>query len=141
MSVVKFRYVLFLLTIVLMGGLSSCSDDIPYKLNGMWQLKTVEDASGAVLRVDSVYYCFQMEATFAYTVRRNENSSSTYSGYLSFPSEEEVTITIEEKDRNGFLAASDWNDYIETFTVRRVDGSRLVLYSDTRQRIYSFQKF
>ncbi len=124
-------------------------DDVPHRLNGMWQLKSTTDDSGNTVSVDSVYYSFQKEEVFTYTHRHSSEYSSMYYGYLDFPSENEVMISIDAElmetlapsSMEMFLPLSGWDDYIEIFKIKEVKGSKLILFSESRKKLYTFKKF
>ena len=116
-------------------------NDISYKLEGMWQLKTTTDDSGQITSIDSIYYSFQKGEYFGYTLRINDKYSVKHFGYTHFPSDNQVIIEIEESFRENFLLNSDWNSYIESFEIKEVTSNRLVLFSERRQKMYTFRKF
>jgi len=138
---------LFLSTCILF--LCSCSDDIDSKINGQWQLKTVEE-NGVVEAVDTVFYSFQKGYVFAFTILSHNNTEKAEisMGYLDFPSDKEVTITMDTStDENGyfrniqgdFLEVAGWDDYIQTFNVDRINGKNMIL--SRGQKTYTFKKY
>ena len=131
--------------IILLTALSSllfiACNDITYKLEGMWQLKTTTDDSGQTTSIDSIYYSFQKGEYFGYTLKINDKYSVKHFGQTYFPSDNQVIIEIEESFRENFLDNSDWNNYIETFEIKEVTSSRLVLFSEKRKKLYTFRKF
>jgi len=136
------------LIFLLIAFFYSCSDDTSHQLNGQWQLKTIEYPDGNTSRVDTIYYSFQKQTVFAFTHLINPEAASLSYGYLDFPSDSEVCISMDtQKDNEGnfiniindFLEISGWNDYSQTFNIQKVNGSNLVLiHNDT---IYSFKRF
>ncbi|WP_280698248.1 lipocalin-like domain-containing protein [Dysgonomonas sp. PH5-45] len=122
--------------------LVSCNDDSEHRMNGMWQLKTVEDTNGNTTHVDTVYYSFQRQAVFSFTHLINENEAEVYYGYVDFPADDKVQISIDQRYRvDDFLKYSGWTDFDNTFIIKKVDGKRLVLLSEVDKKTYTFKKY
>ena len=128
---------------------AACSDDIDSKINGMWQLKTVEE-NGTISNVDTVFFGIQGGAVFSFTLLMPNDplieSIQSY-GYASFPSENEMMISMDtSKFENGyfinisgdFLKYSGWDKYCMTFDVKQIDSKYLVI--SERNRTYSFNR-
>ncbi|GEM_PF-1272622 len=128
----------------------ACSDDIPDRLNGYWQLKDITNAATEeVTPVDSVFYSFQHERLFSFTVSYKADSSRISYGTISFPEENIVQITMDTilLEANGdyknvapdFLQVSGWESHQKAFFIDVGDKKRLKLYDD--KNLYSFKKY
>jgi hypothetical protein len=51
------------------SGFYSCSDNIENRIEGQWQLKTIEE-NGVISQVDTVFYCFMGGRVFSYTLSK-----------------------------------------------------------------------
>lgn len=125
----------------------SCSDEIDSKINGFWQLKTIEE-NGVINNVDTVFYGFQRGAVFSYTLLLPGPIESIMSyGYVSFPSENEMAISLDtSRHESGyfinisgdFLNYSGWDDYHMTFDVKQIDNKYLVIAKG--DKTFSFRR-
>ncbi|MDR2764507.1 MAG: lipocalin-like domain-containing protein [Tannerella sp.] len=121
--------------------LTSCQKELTKQLHGKWQLKTIEQA-GHVSNVDTVWYNFQSEALFMYQIYHvDKDSFSHLYGYKSQPEENKIHLELISYPRpvGEFLPLTDWEDRSRTFTVEKINGKRLVLYSDNKT--YEFIQF
>ncbi len=128
----------------------SCSDEPEHRMSGMWQLKTV-NVSGHESRVDTVFYSFQRGVVFSFTVLLNENETLVSYGYLDFPSEKEMIVSLDTtKNSSGnyinineeLVNQYGWsndNKYEKTFLIERLSSKKMVLSSEGT--IYSFNKY
>ncbi|MDR1454520.1 MAG: lipocalin-like domain-containing protein [Tannerella sp.] len=129
------------ISVCLLLTLASCQKELTRQLQGKWQLKTVEEA-GHVSNVDTVWYNFQSEALFMYQIyHANKDSFSHMYGYRSQPAENRIQLELISYPRpvDEFLPLTDWKDRSRTFTVEKINGKRLVLYSDNKT--YGFIQF
>lgn len=135
-----------LIVLLLIGF--ACEDDIPHKINGQWQLKTITYPDGNIEYSDSIFYNFQKQAVFAFTHLIDKETSSNSYGYLDFPSENEIKISMDTtRDAYGnfiniignFLEISKWNYYEEVFEVKDVNKGRLI-FVDSDKKVYTFEK-
>jgi hypothetical protein len=131
---------------IFMFGIFSCSDDIDHKINGQWQLKTI-DENGVISQVDTVFYSFQRGMIFSFTTLVNPDSTSISYGYISFPAENELLISLDTtRNEDGYLynvvgdfkELSGWDNLYNLFTIESIDNKNMVLSSDGK--IYSFKK-
>ncbi|GHT42294.1 hypothetical protein FACS189437_10130 [Bacteroidia bacterium] len=124
--------------------LVSCLDpDLPH-INGMWQLKTIVDEKGNVQAVDTIYYSFQRQAVFSYTVLNanpaNPDPTELFYGYIDFPAENKLHILIDEKYIwEASLALMLWHDRQTTYDILKLNSKELILGQDGTQ--YNFIKF
>ena len=127
--------------------LVSCDYYKNYRLDGMWQLKTVQDADGKVVPVDTVYYCFHREITFSYTVLENPKQALyPFYGYIDMPSDNKVHVLIDNKyDDNyrieNFLALSGWSSADIIFDIKKYNNSDLILFDSGNGKTYTLKKF
>lgn len=127
---------------VLLLFLTSCQDDLTDKLQGKWQLKTVEQ-SGVITEVDTVWYNFQSESLFMYQIYDTEKDSFLH-WYGFRVQQDEHTMELElgynpEVPVSDFLLFTDWESKIRVFEIRKVDRKHLTLYSG--EKTYLFTKF
>ena len=144
----EMKYIALFFTLCIVG-LYSCSDDVDSKVNGQWQLRSIDD-NGVVTSVDTVFYSFQRGSLFSYTLLSHsdtDNASVSY-GYVNFPSENEMVIAMDVTENEygdhkniikDFLLLADWEDYTKTFAVISIDSKKMVLSSG--QKTYSFKKY
>lgn len=127
----------------------SCSEDIDSKINGQWQLKSIEE-KGEIFPVDTVFYNFQRGTIFSFTILIPNSSieSITSSGYIYFPSEDQLLISMDTtrhengvyKNINGdFLKHSGWSDYFNYFEITDINNKHMTL-SDNK-KTYFFKKY
>jgi hypothetical protein len=129
--------------LLLIFVLYACSNEIDSRINGQWQLNTIEE-NGVTSRVDTVFYCFQEGALFVYTVLipKAYKEYFYYCGYANYPSENTVEISMPEDDGGPidfqFITKSNWEERQKTFTVETIDSKRMVLSEGGKR--YSFRK-
>ncbi len=129
-----------LLSIILFSLLifCSCEDDMQHKINGQWQLKTIEYNNGTTEKVDTIFYAFQKEAVFSFTLLENPNSTAISYGYLDFPSDNEIMITIDQNQMfPNFLEISRWESYEQIFQVDNVSSDQLVISDKEKKYIFN----
>ena len=124
----------------LFGALISC-DRAEHKLEGKWQLKTVE-ADGVVQTVDTVWYNFQT-SLFQYQLYDASKGYLTMLGYKTL--EDDKTLEIELiKDEGSlpldkFLSRTDWTTPKRLFRIEKSTVKNLGLSSEGKT--YTFKKF
>ena len=103
----------------------ACSDGDNPAINGMWQLKTIEDSTRAVQQVDTIFYAFQRQAIFSYTVLYGEEASILY-GFIDFPNNDHLHILL---DKSYYSQASFvlWKDTGTVYDIIRLDAKHLTL--------------
>ena len=119
----------------------SCNDpDLP-NVNGMWQLKTIEDENHVISQVDTIFYSFQRQAIFAYTILyEKENEAPTADvlyGYVNFPSDKQMILQLDKR-YHPLKHRTLWNDTIITYDILQLSAKKMVLSEDNK--IYSFVK-
>ena len=113
----------------------------------MWQLKTVEDVDGNVTQVDTVYYSFQREAVFSFTMLKNPKQAlAVIYGYVDMPSDNKVHVLIDHKsagndDFRWFLSLSGWSSHDVVFDIKRYNNTDLVLFDSGDGKTYTLKKF
>ena len=126
--------------------LTSCDFYKNFRLDGMWQLKTVQDIDGKVVQVDTVYYSFRREVVFSFTVLENPKQAlyPVY-GYIDMPSDNKVHVLINKKSDEDnlewFLELSGWSSTDVTFDIKKYDNSNLVLFDSGNGKTYTLKKF
>jgi hypothetical protein len=122
--------------------LISCLDsDLP-SVNGMWQLKSIVDEGGNSQTVDTVYYSFQRQALFSYTLlngnRNMPDPTEILFGYIDFPAENKLHIQIEEHYKD-LLFLLPWHDQQVTYDILKLNSKEMILGQDGV--LYNFIKF
>jgi len=129
--------------------LVSCENFKNYRLDGMWQLKTVEDVDGNINSIDTVFYGFQRECVFSYTSVPSLQFYPYY-GYIDMPSDNIIHITMDRRWLHGgnldkFLNYADWGNADEngriTFNIMKYDKSNLILSNSGNKKTFTFKKF
>lgn len=132
---------IFCLLSLLLMVIGCQSDDVNSKLQGKWQLKTIEQ-SGEIIEVDTVWYNFQSESLFMYQVYVAQKDSVLYRyGYATYPEESVLDLELESYAGpvDAFLPYTDWAESKRTFRIDKLSGKKLVLQDEGK--IYSFKKF
>lgn len=115
-------------------ALTAC-DKMTTDLEGKWQLKEIE-AGGVRTAVDTVWYNFQT-SLFMYQLYEPATEEYKVSYGLSYYDEgEEIRL---ELNNDALLPRTDWESRIRTFTIEKVSGKKLVLWSEGKR--YYFDKF
>ncbi|KAA6302519.1 MAG: hypothetical protein EZS26_001351 [Candidatus Ordinivivax streblomastigis] len=132
------KKVLFPLVIVCALCASCVDSDLP-NVNGMWQLKTIEEAGGSSHPVDTIYYSFQRQTLFAYTIlnywpERPDPILLVY-GLIDLSVADRLTIHIPNDWKKDVL----WQDSIITYTIRQLNAKKMVLEQEDVK--YHFIKF
>jgi len=126
--------------------LSSCERYKTYKLDGMWQLKTVKDSNGNENQVDTVFYSFMREVIFSFTMTENSKSAiyPVY-GYIDLPSDNQVHVLINDISNTdhieSFLYLSGWSSADITFDIKKYDSSNLILFDNGTGKTFTLKKF
>lgn len=122
----------------------ACSDsDLP-DVNGMWQLKTIQDESGNTQVVDTVFYSFQRKKIFSHTLlKKNEiNQEIAYVvyGYIDFPTEDKLLISLDEAYRFPYVLENlHWDNYDIEYDIFKLSSKEMILTRN--HEIYTFKKF
>ncbi|MDR2497500.1 MAG: lipocalin-like domain-containing protein [Tannerellaceae bacterium] len=119
--------------------LASCNDT-DEKLDGKWQLQTV-DVEGTTFTVDTVYYNFQT-SLFMYQIYRPASQSYSHCfGFKTVNDERELALelTTYGTDVSKFLPQTDWRNASQVFSIEQLNGQHLVLKNG--KRTYYFRRF
>jgi hypothetical protein len=127
---------------------NACSDGDRPEINGMWQLKTIQNVNKNSQTVDTIFYSFQRQAIFSYTIlMEEEGRPATYSilyGYIDFPEEDQLHILLD-KNYNGNAKLLPWNWDVEnvtndvTYDIIKLDSKSLILFNNNKT--YHFIKY
>ncbi|MDR0834535.1 MAG: lipocalin-like domain-containing protein [Candidatus Symbiothrix sp.] len=137
------RYFGFVLSTVLL--FTACTDDIEHKIEGQWQLKTIEK-NGMISPVDTVFYNFMNGRVFSITVLQPQelinpgntrDHAYTFYGYIDELAGDNMLITIHNPD-DGFKEATGWNEGQRIFDIVNITNKNLMLR--TNEQLYSFKK-
>jgi hypothetical protein len=117
----------------------ACSDDIGSRIEGQWQLKTIEE-DGIVSPVDTIFYSFMAGRVFSCTLLRNPDEAGYWYGYIDALSDRQIQLSL---DWNGYYAAtgkveSEGGSQQRVFDILHLNGNYLTLFSDSIT--YSFKK-
>jgi len=118
-----------------------------YRLDGMWQLKTVQDIDGSTTHVDTIYYSFQRGGVFSYTVLENPKVTIyLIYGYVDRPSDDKVHVLIDNNAAGNdnfewFLNHSKWSAADIIFDIKKYDKSDLVLFDSGNGKTFFLKKF
>ena len=136
------KKILFFLGIVSL--LYACVDnDIPNP-NGMWQLKTIEDEAGHKHSVDTIFYSFQRQLIFSYTLlTKNElgkEIAEVIYGYADYPDSKTMHIKVDKSyDRPGRTELLLWKDSEVIYEIIKLNSKEMILgYGEEK---YFFIKF
>ena len=142
--------------------LVSCDYYKNYKLDGMWQLKTVQDTDGNITCVDTIYYSFHREVVFSLTVLLNpKQARPPFYGYIEDEkiSDNKIHIKMDRKVKDNyseeddnkelnyvddftyFLSFSGWSSADIVFDIKKYNKSDLVLFDSKNEKTYTLKKF
>lgn len=132
-----------LLGIIFLALFTACDDGDMPGIDGMWQLKTIEDtATHQTQPVDTIYFAFQRQAIFSYTVlheKENKPATATYIyGYIDFPDNDHLHIQLDKsyESRKGDVL---WKDTSVTYDIIQLNSKHLILSQNGS--VYYFNKF
>jgi len=126
---------------------TACDKYKNYRLDGMWQLKTVVDVNGNENKVDTVFYSFQREVMFSVTILENPEFAKfpPFYGYMDMLSDNKIHLVInnsaDESNVAWFLSLSGWSAADVTFDIKEYNGKNLVLFDSGNGKTYTFKKF
>jgi len=126
--------------------LAACDNYKSYPLDGMWQLKTVQDMNGNENKVDTVFYSFHREVMFSVTILVNPKFSTyPFYGYMDMPSDNKLHLLLNNSaDENyveWFLSFSGWSSADLTFDIKEYNSKNLVLFDSGNGKTYTLKKF
>ncbi|MDR2691501.1 MAG: hypothetical protein LBB73_04280, partial [Dysgonamonadaceae bacterium] len=78
---------------------ATCSDGDKPAINGMWQLKAIEDSLHTI-PVDTIFYSFQRQSIFSYTILQEKESlpatTTVIYGFIDFPDNNHLHIQLDK---------------------------------------------
>jgi hypothetical protein len=93
-----------LYSILVALSLVSCDNYKNYRLDGMWQLKTVQNEERSEIKVDTVFYSFQRETVFSFTLLENSKFAAyPVYGYMNMLSDHKVHILIHNYSDDSYI--------------------------------------
>ena len=131
-----------LLSILLICFLVSCIDRNLPDVDGMWQLKTIEDKTGHIQTVDTIYYSFQARRLFAFTqlnagYMQFEPIFIMY-GYVDFPAKDRMVIQLDPA-HGLYFPLLPWSLENTTYFIRKLSCKEMILENEGDS--YRFIKF
>jgi hypothetical protein len=136
---------------IMLAFFYACSDGNRPEINGMWQLKTIQDENQDTQTVDTIFYSFQRQAIFAYTLLREKEgepaTSAIVYGFIDFPDDNHLHIQIDKnyKEDANLLKLLPWNWDAEnvtndvTYDIIKLDSKSLILFN--KKKTYHFIKY
>jgi hypothetical protein len=134
---------------VLIAVFQACSDGDRPEINGMWQLKTIQEENQNAQTVDTVFYSFQRQSIFSYTLLYEQEGKASTTvviyGYIDFPEQNRLHIQADKDSRYYENALLPWNWGKEkpendvTYDIIKLDSKKLVLFHDGKT--YHFIKY
>jgi len=131
-----------LLSIFLICFLVSCIDRNLPDVDGMWQLKTIEEKTGSIQIVDTIYYSFQARRLFTFTQlnagpMQFEPIFIIY-GYVDFPAKDRMVIQLDPA--HGFyFPLLPWSLENTSYFIQKLTSKEMIL--ENEGSIYRFIKF
>ena len=126
-----------------MGFLVSCMNRHLPDVDGMWQLKTIEDNSGYIQTVDTIYYSFQAQKLFAFTQLNGTpmqfESTFILHGYVDFPSNDHLFIHIDSS-KEEYFSRLPWHSGSVSYFIQKLTHKEMILENEEGD-IYRFIKF
>jgi hypothetical protein len=131
---------------ILFPLLVSCLDVNLPNVNGMWQLKTIQDENGQTQKVDTVFFSFQRQAIFCCTILNGDTSNYAYPtlivyGYIDFPVKDKLHIQLDKMYDEPLLYQEVllWEGIQTEYDIVRLSSKELILRQDEKR--YNFVKF
>jgi hypothetical protein len=125
-------------------SLATCSDGDKSAINGMWQLKAIEDSTHHIQPVNTIFYSFQRQSIFSYTILfEKENQPATsivIYGFVDFPAQDYLRIQL---DKSYYKQASSvlWKDTSVVYKIICLDAKHLTLLQEQDKTFYYFNKY
>jgi hypothetical protein len=120
----------------------SCTNSHLPDVDGMWQLKTIEDATGHVQTVDTIYYSFQRQRLFTYTQLNagpmQFDPTLVVYGYVDFPAKDRMVIHIDASGA-GYVSVLPWHSESVTYAILKLTSKEMIL--EDEGDIYRFINF
>jgi hypothetical protein len=121
---------------------ASCLDpELPH-INGMWQLKTITDSNNQISSVDTIYYSFQRQAIFSYTIINNNSDAPQTTiiyGYIDFPDDDKLHILLDKSYQNKYDKLLLWKGIETAYDIVKLNSKDMILKQD--DKTYHFIKF
>ena len=115
--------------------------DLP-DVDGMWQLKTIENKTGDIQTIDTVYYNFQSQRLFAYTqlntLPMQSDSTLIIYGHVCFPAKDRMFIQMDSS-QEGWFWMLPWQSQNISYFIRKLTSKEMIL--ENEGDIYRFIKF
>jgi hypothetical protein len=110
----------------------------------MWQLHTIQDENNRIEMVDTIFYAFQRQTLFSYTIIDEEvGRSDQIYGYIDFPDNDHLHILLDERFhdccRPAIWEVNGKRQIAITYAIVRLDSKHLTLSHD--KKTYHFTKF
>jgi hypothetical protein len=140
---------LFFFIFVPFAFLGACSDGDMPAINGMWQLKSIEDANRTIQPIDTIFYAFQRQSIFSYTLLQEQENRPATSiviyGFIDFPAHDRLHIQLDKDAKYYKNALLPWNwgekspenDVI--YDIVKLNSKNLILFHD--KKTYYFVKY
>jgi hypothetical protein len=130
------------LSILLACLLVSCMHTGTTDINGMWQLTAIQDAGGRTQTVDTIYYSFQGDKLFTYTLLNagliQSDPTLVLYGYVYFLDQNRLQIQMD-KSGGDFFSFLLWRSESVTYTIRKRTSREMIL--EEGETVYHFVKF
>ncbi|MDR3250291.1 MAG: hypothetical protein LBT42_01305 [Tannerella sp.] len=128
----KNSYLIFFIIMLL----SSCQGFFDPKIEGKWQLKTVEK-DGTTTAVDTVWYNFQSESVFALQFYIPQQDTFIILYGMRTQTDDVMSVILNNE---AYFDHIDWTQRTRSFTVTDVTNKRLALRSEEGYN-YIFGRF
>lgn len=131
--------------ILLIPLLAACVDGNLPNVNGMWQLKTIQDENGNTQKVDTVFFSFQRQAIFSCTILNGDTTifpdpTAIVYGYIDFPVKDKLHIQLDKMyEGQYYRELLLWEGMQTEFDIVRLSSKELILRQEERR--YNFVKF
>jgi hypothetical protein len=146
LTVFRYAFFVLLLLAILVFSNACCDGDRP-EINGMWQLKTIQDENRNSQIQDTIFYSFQRQSIFSYTQLHEKEGQPSRStivyGYIDFPDNNHLHILLDKIHKQYDLLPWNWgkefpsNDV--TYDLIKLDSKKLILFHDGKT--YNFIKY
>jgi len=123
----------------------SCIDKNLPDVDGMWQLKTIEDETGNTQVVDTIYYSFESQQLFSFTQLNGGfmqyKSAFIMYGYVDFPAKDRMHIWLDTA-HVGLFEYLPWSSLENTtYIIQKLTSKEMILKNEDEGNIYRFIKF
>jgi hypothetical protein len=107
----------------------------------MWQLKTIQDENKNIQKVDTIFYSFQRQAIFSYTILTGTSSDlPVIYGYVDFPAKDKLHIQLDRMyEQTSEPDRMLWKGMQTEYDILKLTSKEMIL--EQEGKLFNFIKF